>query len=308
MFSTWFNTWGAVVVISTWADLVAGLDGALAFARALKLDTSGTRFSSYCDRINSLDQTRQQGGDAAALKQFLGAIELNAVALTESREIATVIPFLKSIRSEIAAKKLGIVLKGPELPADEDTASNEARNTMFELNLAARLHRAGLAVDLSGADADLRFTCSGVLWFGECKRPYKIETIENNVGEGCRQLGERLGASRLAARGLLAISVSRPLTTRAAYLEYPSEEELRRTLKERVGHMVRLMEDSTERQERCRRVNKLGLLVGHIHMPGWSPVTRIPTGIQYSAAIDLCRDGSGDGGRVAAALDRTFTR
>jgi hypothetical protein len=296
------------VVISTWAELVADIDKALAFARALKLDTSGTRFSSYRDRINDLDQTRELRGDAAALEQFLSAIELNAVALTEGQELVTVIPFLGSVHPEVAAKKLRIVLKGPKLPADEDTASNEARNTMFELNLAARLHRAGLAVDLSGADADLRFTCEGVLWLGECKRPYKIETIENNIGDGCRQLGERLGASRLTARGLLAISVARPLATKAPYLEYPSEEELRAALKQRVGAMVRLMEQSTERQERCRRVSKLGLLVGHIILPAWSPVTRIPTGIQYSAAIDLCRDGSGDGGRVAAALDRTYTR
>jgi hypothetical protein len=296
------------VVISTWAELVAGLDEALAFARTLKLDTSGTRFSSHRDRINGLDRTRELSGDAAALEQFLGAIELNAVALTESQELATIVPFLASVPPETAAKKLSVVLKGPELPADEDTASNEARNTMFELNLAARLYRAGLAVDLSGAAADLRFTCDGVLWFGECKRPYRIETIENNIGEGCRQLGERLVASRLTARGLLAISVSRPLTTKAPYIEYPGEVELRRALKERVGSMVRLMEESTERQERCRRVSKLGLLVGHIIMPAWSPVTRIPTGVQYSAAIDLCRDRSGDGERVARALDRTYTR
>ena len=67
------------MVISTWADLVAGLDSALAFAKALNLDTPSTRFSSYRERIN-------------------------------------------------------------------------------ELSLAARLHRAGFAVDLSGADAELRFT------------------------------------------------------------------------------------------------------------------------------------------------------
>lgn len=55
------------MVISTWADLVAGLDSALAFAKALNLDTSSTRFSSYRERINALDQTRQVGGDAAAI-------------------------------------------------------------------------------------------------------------------------------------------------------------------------------------------------------------------------------------------------
>lgn len=296
------------MVIGTWADLVAELDKALAFAKGLKLDPAPSRFTAFRARISHLDAIRQKNGDTASLKSFMADIELNAVALTESQELTTIISFLESIPPETARKKLQVVVQGPELPTDEGTGSNGPRNIMFELNLAARLHRAGFSVNLTGSEADLQFTCGGVLWFGECKRPYKIETIEDNIGEACRQLGERLSTSRLTARGLIAISVSRPLTTKAPYLEYPSEVELRRVLKERVGAMVRLMEERTERLERCRRVSQLGLLVGHLIMPAWNRAKRIPTGVQYSAGIDLCRDRSGDGERVANALDKTYAR
>jgi hypothetical protein len=295
------------VIITTWTELVAELDKALAFATELGLDIFASRFSAFRARIGDLDTIRQKDGDAAALKRFLGDIEVNAVALTESQELATVVPYLRSVPLEPAKKKLQVVLKGPELPDDEDGNSSHARNTMFELNLAARLNRAGMDVDISG-EADLEFTCNGLRWFGECKRPYKLETIENNIDRACQQLGKRLSESELAARGLLAISISRPLTSRAPYLEYSGQEELRRSLKEQVGRMVRVIQERMESLERCRRVGGFGLLLAHVLMPAWDVSLQIPTGVQYSAGSDIGRDGRGDGKQLWGLIDRTFTR
>lgn len=111
---------------------------------------------------------------------------------------------------------------------------------MFELNCAARIHRAGITVDVGGSP-DLEFMFNGTRWFGECKRPYLVESIEINVGRACEQLGTRLSSSHLAGRGLLAIDISRPLTARAPHLKYDDATELRRSSSEHMGSMVRLM-------------------------------------------------------------------
>lgn len=295
------------MVIETWAELVAELDRALAFASTLSLDVATSRFQQFRARLVDLDQILQRDGNAAALRRSQEDVELNAVALTESHELVTILPYLQSIPSPRSRRKLQVALQGPERPSDEVAQSNEARNTMFEFNLAARLHRAGIEVEIGG-DADLEFTCGGIRWFGECKRPSKVETIENNIGDACKQLGERLSSSRLAARGLLAISVSRSLATRAPYLEYAGEAELRRTLKEHVSSMVRLMEERMQGMERCRRVGGVGLLVAHVLMPAWDANAGIPTSVQYSAGADVNQDRRGDGERLWGLIERTFSR
>lgn len=295
------------MIIETWGELVSRLDAALTFAKDdLKLDTAG-RFDSYRTRMATLESIRVANGDAAAFEQFRAEIEPNAVAFSESQELTTVMPFLRSVPPAPAKKMLEVVLKGPDLPSDEDPNSNHARNTMFELNLAARLQRAGLSVDVSGS-ADLEFTCDGLRWFGECKRPYRIETIEKNMDIACQQLGKRLSDSRLAARGLLAISISRPLSTKAPYLEYASEQELRASLKEHVGNMVTIMQQRMENMKRCQETRgSLGLLILHLIMPGWNLRRQLPVGIQYSAGTDIGVDGRGDGGRLWEIIKRTFT-
>ena len=298
------------MVIETWTDLVTQLEAALAFARGLGLDdgaVAGSRFTAFRARIVDLAGALERDGNDAAFKRFMSDVEFNAVALTESNELVTVLSYLESIPPQCAKKKLQVALQGPQLPADEDAQSNEARNTMFELNLAARLHRAGLPVDIGG-DADLEFACDGVRWFGECKRPYKVDTIESNIGEACRQLGERLSSSRLAARGLLAISLSRPLTTKATYLEYAGEAQLKQALEEHVGFMVELMKKRMLELDQCRAAPGLGLLLAHLIMPAWDTAVGIPTSVQYSAGADVCGNGTGDGERLWTIIGRTFNR
>jgi hypothetical protein len=136
------------VLFETWADLIAGLDRALAFARGVGLDPvfDRGRFGVFRARLAELDAIFQNDGSRAAFGRFERELEANAVALTESQELATIIPFLESIPAGPASRKLHVALQGPELPSDENQNSNAARNTMFELNLAARMYRAGLDV------------------------------------------------------------------------------------------------------------------------------------------------------------------
>jgi hypothetical protein len=254
-----------------------------------------------------LADIRKHWGDEAAFAHYLAEIDRNSVALTESEELVGALPYLQSISLERASSKFQALLQGPELPSDEDANSNYARNTMFELNLAARLTRAGLSVEPTG-DADLEFMSDGIRWFGECKRPYRIETVESNVRDACRQLGQRLSASRLEARGLIAISLSRPVATRVPYLEYSDPQALRLNLRDHVKGIVQLIEERMQEIAHCRSASQLGLLVGHLIMPAWDVKARLPTSVQQTVGTDICRDGRGDGGRLWEIVKRTFTR
>jgi hypothetical protein len=69
-------------------------------------------------------------------------------------EFVDSIAFLKTCPAEITRRKIAKVLAGPLLPNDEDKNSNEAQNTLFELNVAARLRRAGFIAS-PGIDADV---------------------------------------------------------------------------------------------------------------------------------------------------------
>lgn len=216
----------------------------------------------------------------------------------------TVLPFLKSLETEPVRKKLQIVLKGPEVPSDENGSSNHARNTMVELNLAARLHRAGLVVKI-GEEADLVFDHGAVRWFGECKRPFKVESIENNLKDACSQLGRRLAGYRLAGKGLLAVSLSRPISTRAPILEFTDAQELRRSLRQHLGEMVTLIRDRMSEFSQCS-IGGLDFLVAHLVLAAWNSREALPTGIQHTMLADLSRDGREEAKRLWTVLEPTF--
>lgn len=300
---------GVRMIFRTWADLLAALDDALTFAKNLQLDAavSASRFTSFRNRLAELADIREHRGDGAAFTHYMAEIDRNSVALTESEELVGALSYLQSISLARARSKLQAVLQGPELPADEDANSNYARNTMFELNLAARLTRAGMSVEPTG-DADLEFMSDGIRWFGECKRPYRLETVESNLRDACRQLGERLAECRLAARGLLAISLSRPVATRVSYLEYSDPRALRHNLRDHVRGIVQLIEERMQEITHCRSVSQLGLLVGHLIIPAWDVNARLPTSVQQTVGTDICRDGRGDGARLWRIVRKTFTR
>jgi hypothetical protein len=61
------------------------------------------------------------------------------IALTEGSGVAESLPFPMSVPRDLIRRKLGDVLKGPVLPTDETTGTNQARNILSDLNLASRL-------------------------------------------------------------------------------------------------------------------------------------------------------------------------
>lgn len=103
-------------------------------------------------------------------------------------------------------------LCGPISPFDEQPKNSEARNTMFELSLAADWKNAGSEVELGEPDIKLR--APAALFQTECKRPFSENSVRKNIEDAASQLGKELnrhGTGRVSIRNVGTPQVRREI-------------------------------------------------------------------------------------------------
>ncbi len=178
----------------------------------LQAEAQGGRFGVYRSRLEQLsDQiARLRAGEEQMpiYRQLTADLPRNLVALTESQEIGSIMPFLQACPPQDLAPRVRAMLAGPELPSDEDGASNQARNIQFELRLAAILWAVGLDVEL--AEPDLRCKIGDATVFFACKRILSVRKLTKRINEATKQLRRALKVHP-EAWGFIAISLSRVL-------------------------------------------------------------------------------------------------
>lgn len=120
-------------------------------------------------------------------------------------------------------QKIEDVLSGPRLMADESSASNLARNTLFELNVAARLWRAGLEPEL-GVGTDVRVEVEQNVLLIEGKRPLGPGGVAKCIKEARRQILSGAKKEPAGSRGIVARSFTRLVTEKGRqYFIAPNE-------------------------------------------------------------------------------------
>src|SRR5262245_54969536 len=126
--------------------MLAELDSTLLLCRSLSPGdyVERSRFLEYRDRIHALLAHPDSGGQRAALQHCERERLVNFAALTDVAELADMLPFLQSVDPKSIRGKLLHVLQGPLMPEDESQNSNQARNILFELNLACKPWKAGV--------------------------------------------------------------------------------------------------------------------------------------------------------------------
>lgn len=101
------------------------------------------RFGRYVERIHYLnsqiERIHRGEPEDRVLPQLVPDLPHYLIALTETREVGTMVPFLRTCPPEALTRRLKAILAGPDLPLEEDHASNQARNIQFELSLATML-------------------------------------------------------------------------------------------------------------------------------------------------------------------------
>jgi hypothetical protein len=110
--------------------------------------------------------------------------------------------------SPVLREKLLRAVSGPVSPAEETAKNSGARNTMFELTLAADFKTSGADVELSSSDFLLRL--SQGTFANECKRPFSTRSVRANVHEAASQLATLLDSpEHVSSFGVIAVSLNR---------------------------------------------------------------------------------------------------
>jgi len=128
--------------------------------------------------------------------------------MTESIELVETIPALRRLNVDIPKELLRRAFSGPADISREDHTSNEARNAMFELSVAAMAARRGLTPTLSNTNPDVSFEFEARRVKIECKRILSVDRIMERLREGTKQL-EKSVQRTISDIGIVAISLSK---------------------------------------------------------------------------------------------------
>lgn len=119
--------------------------------------------------------------------------------------------------------------------APEINVSSVARDTSFELFLAAKLNQAGYAIDL-GHIADIKFEDGGTTYFIECKRPKNDRKADERVKEAVQvQLPKRISETPGTAIGIFAVSIDLIVNSKFNLLTVDSLDSIPKQLLGLVG-------------------------------------------------------------------------
>src|SRR2546426_6368625 len=200
----------------SYEQILATLEAGLALAQRLGLDMelATTRFLAYREDLSRLI-------DVVALRQRLGRLPQDVIddlerrkgryvaALVESAQFGEIATKLAAVDADVLRPKLRDALRGPILPSDEDANSNQARNTIFELVLAARLHAAGLTPIL-GDRPDVRCVVADIPMSFECKRVFSEKKLALRISQAADSLQKDLtAAGPHAGRGVIVVSTAK---------------------------------------------------------------------------------------------------
>jgi hypothetical protein len=130
---------------------------------------------------------------------------------------------------------------------DATTNTNEARNFLFELELAA--HLASNGVEILDFD-DITFELDDTVWNIQCKRPMYDRNIDGHIEKAVQQginFFDR-EKSKLVPRGIIAISVDKILGSDKTVIRTFSADTLNDYLSNKLKEFVRQNEHKWQRK------------------------------------------------------------
>ena len=274
------------------------LTEAMLFCSSHGLTLDGSRFEIYRQRIETLCEKIRKGSIKETAPHLAGShSDLEYFfPLTEAAEFGDVLPYLQTLDPSVLHKKIELILRGPVLPNDENLASNQARNILFELTLAARLWRAGFQPRL-GEHPDLICAVEGKELFFECKRPLSPKKVKKRINEAGDQLRANLKEAAPGTRGIIAISLSKILNPGDKLYVGPNELSMRRGLEQEIFTSAEKAEKAWHKFHGSRIIG----IIFHLITPGHDQESTRYVIAQHTLGISLAASNTQDA-RVTNAL------
>jgi len=182
----------------------------------------------------------------------------------EAEELIYIFRAFRDSLPPASKRKMGEILGGPSHYDSEDINSNHARNTAFELYVAAKMKNAGYS-PFPTPDADVLFEAEDYPFLVECKRPLRWESVDTNIRKANKQLKTRFDNSA-DKKGLITLSLTRLANPRLEVLPYADQQSM-------FHHMDSLWTRFKERYGEVLR-NRV-----HKRILGWLVVIRVPVSI-----------------------------
>jgi len=183
------------------SDTLDRLDGWL---KSLGIAPKDDRWHKAADMVRLAQERREaveRGRPSARIDNYIDG-------LFEAMEVYEIMRAFRGDTSPALRAKLERALCGPISPFDEQPKNSAARNTMFELSLAADWKNS--SVDLKVGEPDIRICFGSAAFQVECKRPFSENSICANIKDAASQLGRELDKpGNENDYGIVAVSLSR---------------------------------------------------------------------------------------------------
>jgi len=187
------------------------------------IEIENTRFSEIL-RLNRLIVENQKQGTLNSLIEEYGNLKL-WYALTEASSFIQIYEAFEKEKSHIHRRaKLKKMLGGPFLPWDENQEANniESRNTLFELETAAEIKKAGGKI--IGFD-DVDFIFKKTKFNVQCKRLHSEGNIKHNIEKAEGQFYRKM-RKKDNLKGIIALSIDKVVGKEEMMLKVRSPHEV----------------------------------------------------------------------------------
>lgn len=206
----------------SFAELFDQLTQAKKWLSLIGIPTEGNRFGSILANVDLV----QQHWDKPTLNHVLRDYQMHNlwISLLDAGSFVIIHQQFARLKSaHLPRQRLKEVVAGPLMPHDEgkDGATIQARNALFELELAARLQARGLQIT---SFDDIEFEFDGINVNVQCKRLHSYAQLQYNLDKACSQIADRIGNTR--KRGLVAIGIDKVIGADKTVWEVSDETAL----------------------------------------------------------------------------------
>src|SRR4030042_5669869 len=203
-------------------ELAHQLAQAKKWLASIPIPTEENRFGSIVSNVNLI----QQYWNKTALDEVLHSHEMQDlwISLLDADSFVTIYKQFSKLKShQLPRQRLKEIVSGPLMPHDEtkDGSSIQARNAIYELELAAALQERG--VPITRFD-DIEFEFDGINVNVQCKRLHSNSQLQYNLERACSQIATRIGST--GKWGLVAIGIDKVSGADKTVWEVPHEAVL----------------------------------------------------------------------------------